>query len=101
AGGHSLHVSRSNHRTVAHAVFVFECAFEDVGDDLHVAMSMRRKTTTSRDKIFIDHTQAAKAHVPRIVILIESERVIRIQPPMIEMTTLLRFPDRDHSNPSS
>src|ERR1041384_7840013 len=101
-GGHSLHVSGTNNRTVAHAVFMSECAFEDVGNDLHVAMTMHRKTAPRRNKILIDHAQAAKAHVPRIVILIKGERVIRIQPPMIEMPALPRLPDRDHySNPSS
>src|ERR1051325_3282593 len=85
---HPLHVAGTNDRTIAHAVFVFERTFEDVRNDLHVAMAMLRKPSTRSHKILIDHTQAAKAHVTRIVILIERERVEGVEPPVIEMPAL-------------
>src|SRR5450631_3369308 len=38
---HALHITRANHRAVAHAVLVLECALENITDDFHVLMPMR------------------------------------------------------------
>src|SRR5438270_12559447 len=38
---HALPVPRTDNRSVAHAVLVLERTFENVGDDLHIAMRMR------------------------------------------------------------
>jgi hypothetical protein len=39
--------------------------------------------------IFVDYAQAAKVHVSRIVILIERESVMSIQPPEIKVAAIL------------
>ena len=88
ACGHSLHIAGSNHRPIAHAVAMFERPRQNVRDDFHVAVRMRGKTFSGRNAIFIDDTQSAKVHVCRIVILIERESVIRVEPTKIEMATI-------------
>src|SRR5215217_98030 len=96
SGSHALHVSRSNNRTVAHAVFMLERAFENVGDDFHVAVPMRRKTAAGSHEVFIDYAQRAKAHVAGIVVLVERKRVISVEPPMIEVPAFFCFSNTDH-----
>src|SRR5712692_3648059 len=97
AGGHALHVTRPNHRTVAHAVAMFQRARQNVGNDFHVAMRVRGKTLTGRDPVFVDDAQTAPVHVRRIVILIERESVIRIEPPMIKVAAIFGFANSDPS----
>ena len=40
AGSHALQLAGMNDRAVAHAVLVFQRSFQNVGDDLHVAMAV-------------------------------------------------------------
>src|SRR5438552_9579160 len=44
ARAHTLSITGTNYRAVSHAVLVFERAFKQIGDDLHIAMRMRGKT---------------------------------------------------------
>ncbi len=48
-------------------------------------MRVRGKSLTRRDAIFVDDAETAPVHVRRIVILIEREGVISIQPPEIKV----------------
>src|SRR5437867_4364673 len=93
-GGHALHISRTNYRTVAHAVAMLERAFQNVSDDFHVTMRVHGKTLIGRDAIFIDDPQSSKVHVRRIVILIERESVESIQPSVIEVAAVFGFANR-------
>jgi hypothetical protein len=52
-------------------------------------MAVFRKAATGCDKIFVDNTQTPKTHVARVVILVERKRVIGVEPPVIEMPTLV------------
>src|SRR5260370_34099746 len=83
AGSHPLHVAGANDRTVAQAVAMLECAGENGSYDFHVAMRVRGKTMGRLDAVLVDDPQAAKALVPRTVILIERERMIGIRPPKV------------------
>src|SRR5215470_1493334 len=89
SGSHSLHITGPDHRSIAHAVFVFQCTLENISNDLHIAVTMLGKPSTGCDKVFIDHAETTKAHVAWIVILIEGEGVIGIQPTMVEVTSLI------------
>src|SRR5215471_12221496 len=80
AGAHALDFPRPNDGARTHAVLMFESPFENVGDDFHITMRMRSKPFTRRDTIFVDDAQSAKTHGIRIVITIEREGVIRVQP---------------------
>ena len=77
AGAHALDVARPDDRAGAHAVLVLERALEHVGDDLHVAVRVGAEPAARRDAIFVDHAQRAEAHVRRIVVVGERERVVR------------------------
>ena len=76
AGAHQLDLARHESATIAHAVLVFERAIDDIAEDLHVPMRMIWKTTAWRDTVFIDHAQAAKAHVLRIVVVRKTKTVV-------------------------
>jgi len=56
-------------------------------------VTMLGKPSTGGDKIFIDHAETTKAHVTWIVVLIEREGVIGIQPTMVEVASLICLAD--------
>src|SRR5438105_331793 len=101
ARAHALHLARPNHRTRAHAVFVLERALEHVGNDLHIVMRMSPKAAPALHPVFIDHAQAAEAHVRRIVVIRERECMECIQPAVIGVATLICLPDLDHLRTST
>src|SRR5437899_5832340 len=71
ARAHTLSITGTNYRAVSYAVLMFERAFKQIGDDLHIAMWMRGKTMSGLHPIFVDDSMGAESHVVRIVILIE------------------------------
>src|SRR5688572_27470577 len=87
AGRHALDVSRTYHGSIPHAVLVLQCPLKDIGNDLHVAVSMHWEATTGAHEVLVDYAQIAETHVPRVVVLVERERVISVEPTMIEMAT--------------
>ena len=74
-GAHQLNLTGKQPASISHAILVFERAIEDVTENLHVAVRVGGKTTAGRHTVFIDHAQAAKAHVFVIVIIRETEAV--------------------------
>jgi hypothetical protein len=50
---------------------------------------MLREAATRCHKVLVDHTQSTEAHVARIIILVEREGVISVEPPVIEVPTLV------------
>src|SRR5436305_5369588 len=88
SGAHLLHIIGTNDRACAHAVLVLKRAFEHVSDDLHVAMTVRGKAVSSLHAVFVDDAQTAKGHEARIVILVEREGVIGVEPAEVEMAAL-------------
>src|SRR5208282_6030506 len=79
-GTHSLRFARMNDRAGAKAVLVFERAFENVGDDLHVAMPMGGETRAGADAILVDYAQRAKSHLAGVVVVAERESVAAVEP---------------------
>src|ERR1700735_2245153 len=71
ARAHPLCFARTNDGASAEAVLMLERAFEDVGDDLHVAMPMRGKSCCRAHAILIDDPQRAKSHLLLIVVIAE------------------------------
>src|SRR5580704_1559714 len=71
ARAHPLRLARTNDRARAEAVLVLERAFEDVSDDLHVAMPVRGKPCGRAHAILIDDPQRAKSHLLLIVVIAE------------------------------
>src|SRR5262245_25883833 len=75
---------------------MLERPLEHPRQDLHVPMPVRRKPPASYDTVLVDHAQAPEAHVRRIVVLGERERVARVEPAVVEMAALGRGADADH-----
>ena len=68
---HVLHVARLDDRTVAHAVLVRQRSLEDVGDDFHVAVRMRRKSAAPGYAVIVHHAQGAKLNMLRVIVVRE------------------------------
>src|SRR5437016_7541224 len=83
---HPLPIPWADYRTISHAVLMFESAFQQISDDLHVAMRMRGKTMARLHPIFVDDSKGAESHVAGIVILIKGEAVASVQPPVVAST---------------
>ena len=55
-------------------------AFQNVGDDLHVAMGMRRETLAAGDAVLIDDAQSAEAHMVAVVVFAERPHLAASRP---------------------
>ena len=73
-----------------------EGAFEDIGNDLHVGMGMGGKAATARDAVIVDDTQRPEAHVVRVVILAERERVAAVEPAEVGLSALIGATQGEH-----
>ena len=80
AGRHALDVARLDDRAGAEAVAMLERALQHIGDDLHVAVGVRRKSRAGRDAVVVDDAQRAEPHVVGIVIVAEREGVAAVEP---------------------
>src|SRR4051794_17157683 len=96
ACAHALAVARKNHCSCAQAVFMFQRAFQDVGNNLHIPMRMQRETFTGCDPIFINNPQRAEAHEARIVILVKGKRVFSVEPAVVAAPSFIAAPNTDH-----
>src|SRR5436305_6703449 len=96
AGAHALPVARADDRASAEGILVLDGALEDVGDDLHVAMRVRRETLATGDAVLVDDAQGTEAHVVAVVIFAERKRVISIEPAEVEVAAFGGFASDDH-----
>src|SRR3954469_21017394 len=96
AGTHSLHLAGPDRRAVPHAVLMRERTFQNVSDDLHVAVGVRTESIARRHVILVDHSEGPEAHMLRIVIIRERETVIGVQPAMIEVASFVGGSKCDH-----
>ena len=63
---------------------VLQLAFEDVGEDLHVAVAVRAEALARGDAVVVDHPQRPEVHPLRVVVVGEGEGVIGLEPAVIE-----------------
>ena len=61
ARAHALDFAGPDDAAAAAGILVLHRAFQNVGDDLHVAMGMGRKARAARDPVFVDDAQGAEA----------------------------------------
>ena len=69
---------------------------------LHViaAYQLTRRMQTARPVGYaVQDPQVSKAHMGRIVIIGEGKRVVRVEPPVVEVAPLCRPSDLDHGTP--
>src|SRR5438270_9536923 len=100
AGAHALPVARADDRASAEGILVLDGALEDVGDDLHVAMRVRREALAAGDAVLVDDAQGSKTHVVAVVIFAERKRVISIEPAEVEVAAFGSFASGDHNESS-
>lgn len=65
----------------AHAVAVRQAALHDIGEDLHIAMTVRPKAFARRDAVLVQNAQRLKIVVRRIGIAPEGKRLILLSQP--------------------
>jgi len=75
---------------------VRKTAFEHIGNDFHVAMGVRSESATALHAIFIDHQQTPKADVGRVVVVGKGERMERVNPAVVRMTSVCGATNREH-----
>ena len=55
-------------------------AVEDVREDFHIAVAVRAETAAGGDAVVVKDAQGAEAHVGRVEVVAEGERVGRVEP---------------------
>ena len=90
AGAHYLYVAGHGAAMVAEAVAVADGALADIGDDLHVAVRMSRKTTVGGNFVIVPDPQRAPVLALGVVVLGEREVMAGIQPAMQGMAEGLK-----------
>lgn len=83
AGAHELDLAGLEDAAIAEAVFVLESAFDDVGEDFHVAVRVGGEAAAGGDVVFVDDAQAAEAHVGGVVVIGEGEGMMGLEPAMV------------------
>jgi hypothetical protein len=83
AGGHALHVARTDHRTIAHRILVRQFPVEDIADDLHVTVSVGTEAGTRLHAILIDHAQRTHPHALGVVVVGKGEGVKALEPTVV------------------
>src|SRR6185437_5016651 len=90
---HALTIARKNDCSSAETVFVLQCAFADIGNDLHVPMRMQREAFPGCHPVFINYPQGAKAHEARIIVPVERKRVFGVEPAVVAATSFITVPN--------
>ena len=83
AGAHDLDLAGLELGVIPEAVAMLDGPFEDIREDFHVAMPVRRKTHPWIDEVLIDDPERAETHVGRVVVIGETEAVPGHQPAVI------------------
>ena len=83
AGAHDLNLARLELGVVTEAVAMLDGPFEDIREDLHVTMPVRRETHRRVDEVLIDDPEGPETHVGGVMVIGETEAVPGHQPAMI------------------
>src|SRR5690606_29455420 len=83
-----------------HAVLVRQLAIQHIRNDFHVAMAMGAEALARLHAVLVDDPQRAHAHVARVVIVGERERMPRTEPAMLGNAPLFTSSDGKHGNTS-
>src|SRR5690606_19949279 len=86
AGRHDLHVAGFGAARVAQAVLVGDRPAAHVGDDLHVAVRVRREAGLRRDFVVVPNPKLAPVGAGRIVVVGEREVMLGVEPAVVSAT---------------
>ena len=93
------HLAGAQHFAGAEAVAVLQRAAHDIGDNLHVAVRVHAEAGRGRNPVVVDYTQAAKAHVVRVVVVAEGSRMSAIEPVECRLAALGGRSSNNHETP--
>ena len=88
AGGHVLQLAGDKRLARAGRVLMLHRAFQDVGEDLHVAVGVLAKPHGWSNIVLVDDAQGAEAHLFGVVVVGKAEAEVRIQPAVIGMAAI-------------
>ena len=88
-GAHALQVIGANDRTVAHGVAMLQLTGENVGENFHVAVAVLAEALARGDAVVVDDAQRAVFDPLRILVIGERERVVGLQPAVVEKPALV------------
>src|SRR5262245_10132777 len=80
AGSHPLHFATLDHRAGAQAIPVRQSTFEDISENLHVAVKMGGETGARLHPIVVDDAERTETHVGWVVVIRERKCVAAVQP---------------------
>ena len=83
AGAHDLDLAGLELGVIPEAVAVLDGSFEDIREDFHVPVPVRRETHPRVDEVLIDDPEGPETHVGRVVVIGETEAMPGHQPAMI------------------
>src|SRR5690606_22769282 len=86
AGRHDLHVAGFGAARIAQAVLVGDRPAAHVGDDLHVAVRVRREAGLRRDFVVVPNPKLAPVGAGRIVVVGEREVMLGVEPAVVSAT---------------
>jgi hypothetical protein len=70
-----------------HAVSMLYGTFEDVGNDLHVAVAVHPESLAGLNPVFVDDPQRPEAHLGRVIVRVEGKRVPSAEPIVLGMAS--------------
>src|ERR1700722_15737077 len=93
---HALNFIGPEHLLMSHAVLMGQRTFQDIAENLHVAMPVGAESPARGHAVLIDHLNTPETPVLRIVIVGKRKRLIRIEPAMFRVPAFLTLTDVNH-----
>src|SRR5262245_54075080 len=93
---HALDIAGPDDRPVAEAVLVLDGALHDIGDDLHVAMTVGAESAAGGHAVVVDDAQLAEGDMRRVEIVGERERVPAVEPIVLAAAAIGGFSNGEH-----
>jgi hypothetical protein len=97
--GHPLSVARPDHGSRPQAVLMLELTREDVSDDLHVAVRVRRETAIGPNRILVDNAQRAEPHPLVVPVIAKTKGMAGLEPAVVAAPAFITTPDGNHDLP--
>src|SRR5689334_14351708 len=101
ACAHPLKVTGLEESCGSARITMIQSALQDIGEDLHFAMGLRRKTAATCNAILIEHFERPKLHEARVAIGAKGKRVSRVKPARFCRAAFGVFSDCQQTRPSA
>src|SRR5207248_819387 len=88
--------ARPDQTARAERIFMFQRAFKDDGDDLHIPVRVRLKAPAGADNIVVEDSEGAPVNVFRVVVIGEREMPAGQEPAGVAGFALFRADDLHH-----